>query len=150
MVSKALWNENKVIDFFAPANCNHVSHSIINFQNNYSDKTKSIKVEVVTLDSLIADLNINACDIPLIKLDIEGAEIEVIKRCINVGITPRQILVEFDELSTPSSKGFARVTEVDELLRNSGYKLLKSDGGKDFLYYKRTFSSTSFGYLTTN
>ena len=70
------------------------------------------------------------------KFDIEGAEIEVIKRCIEVGITPRQILVEFDELDVPSPKGFARVTEVDELLKNNGYKLLKTNGQADFLYLK--------------
>ena len=117
-------------------NPNHVSHSINNYQNNYAEDTKSIEVEAVTLDSLLVDLNLDKSDIPLIKLDIEGAEIEVIKRCIDVGIMPRQILVEFDELNVPSSKGFARVTEVDDLLRKNGYKLLKTDGQADFLYFR--------------
>ena len=136
LVTKALWNENTHLKFFEPANFNHVSHSIINYQNNYSENTKSIQVEAVTLDSLLADLNLNPSDIPLMKFDIEGAEIEVIKRCIDVGITPRQILVEFDELNIPSPKSFTRVTEIDELLRNNGYKLLKTDGQTDFLYFK--------------
>lgn len=136
LVTKALWNENTHLKFFEPTNPNHVSHSIVNYQNNYSENTKSIEVEAVTLDSLLADLNLVASDIPLMKFDIEGAEIEVIKRCIEVGIMPRQILVEFDELNVPSPKGFARVTEIDKLLRNNGYKLLKTDGQADFLYLK--------------
>ena len=136
LVAKALWNENTSLKFFEPLNPNHVSHSIVNYQNNYSDNTKSIVVDAVTLDSLLTYLNINASDIPLMKFDIEGAEIEVIRRLIDVGITPRQILVEFDELNIPSPKAFSRVTEVDELLRNSGYNLLKTDGQADFLYFR--------------
>lgn len=135
-VTKALWNKNTFLKFFEPTNPHDVSHSIVNYQNNYSENTKSIEVEAVTLDSLLLDLNLNASDIHLMKFDIEGAEIEVIKRCIDVGIMPRQILVEFDELHIPSSKGFSRVSMVDELLRDNGYKLLKTDGNADFLYYK--------------
>ena len=73
-------------------------------------------------------------DVPLIKLDIESAEIEVLKRCMDIGILPRQILVEFDELN--EHKGFARITETDELLKSNGYVLLKTDGVADFLYYR--------------
>ena len=137
LISKALWNENKRLKFFEPTNPDDVSHSIVNYLNDYSENTKSIEVEAVTLDSLLAELNLVASDIPLMKFDIEGAEIEVIKRCIEVGITPRQILVEFDELDVPTPKGFARVTEVDELLKNNGYKLLKTNGQADFLYLKK-------------
>ena len=136
LITKALWDKNTNLKFFEPINPNHVSHSIVNYQNNYSENTKSIEVEAVTLDSLLSDLNINKSVVPLMKFDIEGAEIEVIKRCIDVGIMPRQILVEFDELNVPSSKGFARVTEVDDLLRSNGYKLLKTNGQADFLYFK--------------
>ena len=122
-----MWNKNAHMKFFEPTNPNHVSHSIVNYQNNYSENTKSIEAEAVTLDSLLADLNLDASDIPLMKFDIEGAEIEVI-RCIDVCIVLRQALVEFDELHVPSSKGLARVTEVDDLLRNNSYKLLNIDG----------------------
>ena len=70
------------------------------------------------------------------KLDIEGAEIEVLTDCLSKGILPRQILVEFDELNVPSDKGFKRATKMDELLIKNGYKMLKTDGEADFLYYR--------------
>lgn len=136
LTTKALWDKNTTLKFYQPLDPNHVSHSIVNFQNNYSNKTKYIEVEAITLDTLISTLNIKLSDIPLMKFDIEGAEIEVLTRALNIGISPRQILVEFDELNVPSAKGFARVTKMDELLKNKGYKLLKTDGKSDFLYFK--------------
>ena len=69
------------------------------------------------------------------KLDIEGAEIEVLTDCMNQGIKPQQILVEFDELNMPSRQGFERVTMIDQLLRENGYQLLRTDGQSDFLYH---------------
>ena len=80
-------------------------------------------------------MKLNSCDIPLIKLDIEGAEIEVLKRCMDIGIFPQQILVEFDELN--EHKGFDRVTEIDQLLKKNGYIILKTDGAANFLYFMK-------------
>ena len=136
LITKALWDKNTTVKFYEPPNSNHVSHSIVNYQNNFSEKTKYIEVEAITLDTLILNLNIKPSDIPLMKFDIEGAEIEVLTRSLSVGILPRQILVEFDELNVPSAKGFARVSKMDELLQNKGYKLLKTDGKANFLYFK--------------
>lgn len=136
LVAKALWNVDTQIKFFEPKNPEHVSHSIVNFQNEYSKNTRSINVEAITLETLLFELNLDPSEIPLIKLDIEGAEIEVLTRCMDVGIFPRQILVEFDELNIPSAKGFARVSETDSLLTNNGYKLIMTDGNSDFLYYR--------------
>lgn len=136
LITKALWDQNTNIKFFEPPNPSHVSHSIINYQNHYSNDTNFIQVEAVTLDTLLSDLNLEPSNIPLMKFDIEGAEIEVLTRCLNMGICPRQILVEFDELNLPSVEGFARVTRIDKLLKNRGYKILETDGEADFLYYK--------------
>ena len=81
-------------------------------------------------------LNLNYNDIPLIKLDIEGAEIEFLVDCFNKGFRPKQILVEFDELNIPSKKGFERVTYINQILINNNYHLLKTNGKADFLYFK--------------
>ena len=136
LVKKALWNKNENIKFYNPVNPNHVSHSISNFQNNYLEDTNFIKVQSITIDKLLNDLKINKEDINLIKLDIEGAEIEVINDCINKGFKPRQILVEFDELSNPSKDVYMRVSGIHDLLIKNKYKLLTRNGISDFLYYR--------------
>ncbi|WP_396932402.1 FkbM family methyltransferase [Mycolicibacterium sp.] len=136
LVNKALWNENAKLKFFEPSNPKHVSHSIINYQNEYSENTSYIEVQAVTLSELLIELSIDPKNIPLIKLDIEGAEIEVLTQCISDGIKPEQILVEFDELNVPSLRGFERVSQIHELLSQSGYEMMRTDGAADFLYVK--------------
>ena len=85
---------------------------------------------------LLDQQNLTKDDIPLIKLDIEGAEIEFLVDCMNKGFRPRQILVEFDELNIPSARSFERVTYINQILINNNYQLLKTDGQADFLYFK--------------
>ena len=136
LVEKALWNESTDLRFYEPANPQHVSHSIINYQNDYSLSTSSIEVPAVTLSDLLAELSLNPDDISLIKLDIEGAEIEVLTQCMREGIRPKQILVEFDELNVPSDKGFERVSGMHDLLLRNGYSMMRTDGAADFLYVR--------------
>ena len=93
------FKNNKIVGIKKKTIGNILVESISNYQNNYSNEISSIEVDAVTLDSILYDLKLNSCDIPLIKLDIEGAEIEVLKRCMDIGIFPQQILVEFDELN---------------------------------------------------
>jgi|GEM_PF-1205124 len=136
LVEKALWNESKEIKFFQPTNLDHVSHSIVNFQNNYVQDTPFITVTATKLSTLIKDLELEPSDISLVKLDIEGAEIEVLQAMIEDGFLPRQLLIEYDELISPSKKGYDRVTSMNKLLKNQGYKLLHCDRPSNFLYLK--------------
>jgi FkbM family methyltransferase len=135
IIDKALWNEKTTLKFFKPNNPQSVSHSIVNFQNNYRTDTPYIEVETTTVPALINELGINNQDIPLFKLDIEGAAIEVISDCLENGFFPKQILVEFDELHKPSEKAFKRVDEIHSKLLSSGYELVKTDGLESFIYY---------------
>lgn len=136
LVSRALWNEQTTLRFFEPANPEHVSHSLINYQHAYSDSTSCIEVETITLGDLLTEFKLSPNDIPLIKLDIEGAEIEVLSQCLAQGIKPRQILVEFDELHVPSARGFERVSRAHALLGMHGYTMMRSDGASNFLYVR--------------
>ncbi len=136
MVKKALWKNIDKIKFFAPPNSKHVSYSISNFQNNYRDDTPSIKVDTTTIGEILSEFKINPANLPLIKLDIESAEIEVINNFICEGIMPKQILVEFDELNIFSKIGFARISKINNLLKKNGYKIAFSNGYANFLYIK--------------
>ena len=136
LLKKALWNKNEKLRFFSPPNPEHVSHSIVNYQNQYKKNTNFIEVDSITIEKLLDRLNLNKDDIPLIKLDIEGAEIEFLVDCFSKGFRPKQILVEFDELNAPSKKSFDRVTFINQILINNNYQLLRTNGQADFLYLR--------------
>ena len=59
LLKKALWNKNERLRFFSPPNQDHVSHSIINFQNQYKENTNFIEVDSITIDKLLDQLNLN-------------------------------------------------------------------------------------------
>jgi len=129
----AVWNKTTSLKFYAPRNPSHVSHSIINFQNDYRNDTEHIEVEADTLSSIKASFGVG--DFHVLKLDIEGAEIEVIEHLIGSGIRPRQLLVEYDELSKPSRATARRIGQAHASLGLAGYQLLHREG-LNFLYYR--------------
>lgn len=137
LVTKALWNEDGAVKFFAPKNDRHVSHSIVNFQNSYSNDTPSIEVASCTISSLAKLAEIDLSCIKLLKLDVEGAEIEIIatlNELISKGFRPSQIALEFDEFNEPSSVGIGRIETAHNELCRLGYQIVHTDGNADFLY----------------
>jgi len=73
--------------------------------------------------------------IDILKLDIEGAALEVIQRMFNDRIYPDQILVEVDEMHFPSFKSKFRARQLFRLLKKHEYSLLCIDSC-DFLYVR--------------
>ena len=138
----ALWNEKSKVKFFLPKNETHVSHSLVNFQHDYSLNTPFIEVDAVPLSELIAKIDVLPTDVALLKLDIEGAEIEVLEQMLSEGCKPRQILVEFDEINIPTKRGVQRVEKTYQLLKENGYLLAFTDRQADFLFiHSRSLSS---------
>jgi len=130
---KALWNERKKVRFFSPPNESHISHSIVNFQDQYRTDAKHIEVDAVTIDELISDFGLKSVE--LIKMDIEGAEIEVIQDMLHKNILSSQILVEYDELlAAPSRRSKTRIECCHEALLAKGYRPIHIDPPSNFLY----------------
>ena len=103
----ALFNEDGItVKFFPPKNPEHVSHSISNWQKGETNSNKSIEVETITVKKIMEDHKIN--ELELIKLDIEGAENQVLPNLITNKIFPNQILVEFDELHTDNFVSYCK------------------------------------------
>ena len=73
----------------------------------------------------------------MIKLDIEGSEIEVLKSMIDQKIFPNQILVEFDELIKINKIAIDRFKKVHQKLLSENYKLIKTHNEfPNFLYVR--------------
>ena len=63
----------------------------------------------------------------MIKLDIEGSEIEVLDLMIDKKILPNQILVEFDELNKINEIALKRFSDIHQKLLLKEYELIKTN-----------------------
>lgn len=134
LVDHALWCRNEELRFFLPENPGNVSHSIVNFQNDYKQDTDHLVVSAWTLRDILQDRGIEEQDVEILKLDIEGAEVETLQHLLSDGLRPRQICVEFDELNKPGKQAFERVDLADAALRSAGYRCVYGNGTTDYLY----------------
>lgn len=86
-----IWVEDTSMRFYEPIDPQHVSHSIKNLQGTDGYFTAPCR----TVESLMEELGHDVPD--LIKLDIEGAEYEVLGQLIARSVLPRVVCVEFDQ-----------------------------------------------------
>jgi len=122
MVPVGVWNEDKAMKFYAPADPSHVSHSLVNLQ-----KTETFfEADVKTLTTIMKESG--DIHIDLLKIDIEGAEYEVIKSFVREGIRPTVVCIEYDEAFNALDDGYKlRIRESLDLLIKSGYSLFHLD-----------------------
>lgn len=116
--------------FFVPENPNHISHSIIHHSNT---KNRSINVQIRRLETITTDLGHKHIDI--LKMDIEGAEYQVIKDILSSNFEIHQILVEFHHRFI--NNGIVKTKEIIGLLNNNGYKLFNvSSSTEEYSFIK--------------
>jgi FkbM family methyltransferase len=111
-----LWSSDTTMTFYLPDNAQHVSGSLVGLQGT----TRAMEVPVRTLANVMADNGHDRID--MLKIDIEGAEYEVLSDMLASGIRPRAVLVEFDQ-PMPTKK---TITQV-RAMRQGGYDLVKVD-----------------------
>lgn len=90
MLAVGLWSNDSTQRFFAPRDSDHVSHSVVNLQTT----SEFFEARCRSLPSLMDDLGHERVD--LLKLDIEGAEIVVLRSMLDAQLHPRILCVEFD------------------------------------------------------
>mgnify|MGYP003682072891 CR=1 FL=1 len=135
LIKKALYSMSELnIKFFKPPNEAHVSHSISNFQNQFKRNTEYIEVKTTTIKDIMDRNKINKIDI--LKMDIEGAENQVIPDFLRRKIYPEQILVEFDELSTRFIRPYLKALLIFSKLYLNSYKLVNTDNFPNFLFVR--------------
>ena len=127
LIELALHDKNESdINFYQPPDESHVSYSLTNWRGDYSTTTlKSIKEK-------------NKIDhISLLKLDIEGAEISVLKSILNDKIFPKQIAVEFSDLWRDEYKPIIRLSIIFIRLLINGYRLVDMSRYPNFLFIRK-------------
>jgi FkbM family methyltransferase len=85
----ALWKEKGTVKFFKPKEETFVSHSI----NNIEATANFVEVPSETIKSIMGGINVNKVD--YIKMDIEGAEYEVLENMLEDKIDFTAIYLEY-------------------------------------------------------
>jgi FkbM family methyltransferase len=108
-----LWDKDGKVNFYEPKNKTHVSHSIGNLQETNEFFTGEVKKLESVMDML------GHKQISLLKLDIEGAEYEVIPDIAVSMIRPLIICMEFHK-----RKDFVSEDGIVSILKYIGYDLV--------------------------
>lgn len=118
-----VWSEDRLMRFYKPRDQNHVSYSVVNLQNT----SDFIEANFRSLPSLMAELGHNRID--LLKLDVEGAEYEILKHILQEGLQIEILCVEFDVFtSTQMVTQILRASQMLRKLRRGGYTVVNADG----------------------
>lgn len=105
------------VDFYLPKNSEHVSGSFVK-QNNVNDKEK-VSVEMKSWNDITKALSHHQIDV--LKMDIEGAEYDVLDSILESSVPINQILIEFHERFFDDGKN--RSIDAIKKLKNHGYEI---------------------------
>jgi FkbM family methyltransferase len=112
-----LWSSEQRMKFFTPKNPLHVSHSIVNLQKT----AEYFEADCKRLSTIMRELGHVGLD--LLKLDIEGAEYEVLSSLMEDNIQVNVLCVEFDQPAPLSS-----IIGMVKQLQQAQYQLVSIDG----------------------
>lgn len=116
------------VSFNPPENPEHVSHTLI---DRPSTAEKAIIVSVKRLVTIMRELGHNKIDI--LKINIEGAEYQVIDDLVKSNIRPNQVLVQFHH-GFPGIN-LRKTKEAIRKLKELNYRLFSvSSSGKVFCF----------------
>lgn len=93
------------------------SEVMFSFHQQEELRDDGISVDAYTLESMVNKLEHKAIDI--LKMDVEGAEYDVIDNMLNSSLRPKLLLIEFHHRFKGIGK--AKTTEAVKALRKAGY-----------------------------
>jgi FkbM family methyltransferase len=130
-VPVGIWNADKIMRFYVPGNPNHVSHSIVNLQ-----KTEAFfEAPCRKLSSFMREHGHERLD--LLKIDIEGAEYQVIQSLLDDNLDIRILCVEFDETNAPVDGDYGQRIRASILsLAKHQYMLVARSGAGNFTFLR--------------
>jgi len=106
-----------LIDFYLPKNPEHVSGSFV-IQDNVDDKQK-VLVEMKSLEDILNSIGHKQIDV--LKMDIEGAEYNILDSVLECSIPINQILIEFHNRMFTGGK-ILTINAIKKL-KNHGYEI---------------------------
>lgn len=104
------------VSFNPPENAQHISHTLL---DRPTTQTNAITVSVKCLETIMQELGHDRID--LLKMDIEGAEYQVIDYLAKTTIRPEQVLIEFHHRFP--NVGCRKTKTAIRTLQKMGYKL---------------------------
>lgn len=128
---QALWVDDEGVAFFPPQEDKNVSHSI--FLKRGSDQSPALQVESISAQSLAQQ--VDPSKVVLVKLDIEGAEVDVIGPLMEAFPAVQQFLIEFDVEKTQRVDRHELVQRSLDDLSSGGF-VLAHRAGKNLLFVK--------------
>ena len=135
LIDKAIWSiGNQELKLFYPDNKNYVSLSI-NEKTGYKQK-KYFLSKTISFNEIINEKKLAKVDI--LKLDIEGAELNVIERLLTDHEKfklPEQLIVEFDIRRRPDLNSFLKLKKLHRKIEKF-YDLIYINNKGDFTYLK--------------
>jgi FkbM family methyltransferase len=131
-----IYRTNGFLKFYLPENKNYVSGSSLNRWKYDEREIKPIEVPVKTFSTIVAELGHTKIDV--LKMDIEGAEYEVIDDVLNSGINIKQILVEVHHRFP--GVGVKKTQDFIDTLNREGYKIARiSDSKEEYSFIKEYY-----------
>ncbi|MBM4105920.1 MAG: hypothetical protein FJ257_06445 [Phycisphaerae bacterium] len=106
------WRQDALLDFHAPADPRHVSHTVLGPQGGDG----GFRAEVRTLASLMRERGHEQLDV--LKMNVEGAEDAILERAFADGITPGAIICTWE-----GRWSLAKAARWTRDLRRRGYRL---------------------------
>lgn len=103
------------VQFSLPKNKDHVSGSMV--PHRYLDETQAISVPMKSFADITAELGHQRIDV--LKMDIEGAEYDVLPSILNTPVKVEQICIEIHERFFPD--GLEKTRQMLALLKQKGY-----------------------------
>lgn len=130
-----IFNKDTILKFYVPRDPNHVSHSIVNLQktDNY------FKAECFSIPTLMKKFGHKKID--LLKLDIEGAEIDVINDILEKKVDIKCICIEFDELVGANLKSNQHNLLIKNKVNNTIKKIIHAGYS---LIFRKAYESLTF------
>lgn len=132
--NKAIWKvSDENLKLFYPINKEHISLSI----NKKKTNQNYFVAQTISIEDIYKKYNLEEVDI--LKLDVEGAELQIIESMLQKKIYPKQLLIEFDIRRTKSIKNKIILSKLHNKILVY-YSLIHINTKGDFTYIRKDIS----------